>query len=49
MLGPSVQLGAEEKYYPTCFQCYRRELLKQNQVPREDWGTFDSLSDTDNF
>jgi thymidine kinase len=21
--GPSVQLGAEEKYFPTCYKCYR--------------------------
>ncbi len=24
--GPSVDLGAEEKYYPTCYGCYRRQL-----------------------
>lgn len=24
--GPSVELGAEEKYLPVCFQCYTREL-----------------------
>jgi thymidine kinase len=26
--GPSVELGAEEKYFPTCYQCYCRELEK---------------------
>lgn len=24
--GPSIQLGQEELYYPTCFSCYLREL-----------------------
>jgi thymidine kinase len=26
--GPSVELGAEEKYLPSCFKCYRIELQK---------------------
>jgi thymidine kinase len=26
--GPSVELGAEEKYYPACFKCYQREIEK---------------------
>lgn len=26
--GPSVDLGAEEKYFPTCYKCYRKELGK---------------------
>lgn len=26
--GPAVQLGAEEKYYPTCYRCYIEELKK---------------------
>ncbi|MCB9030281.1 MAG: thymidine kinase [Deltaproteobacteria bacterium] len=26
--GPSVDLGAEEKYFPTCFDCYIREIQK---------------------
>ena len=26
--GPSVQLGAEEKYYPVCFQCYNHQVEK---------------------
>ena len=36
--GPAVQLGAEEKYFPTCFQCYRESLLDANQMPKDaDW------------
>jgi thymidine kinase len=36
--GPTVDLGAEEKYYPTCYRCYRREvdkglLAKLQQAP----------------
>ena len=26
--GPSVELGAEEKYLPSCYKCYRTELQK---------------------
>lgn len=26
--GPSVDLGAEEKYFPTCYKCYRKEIGK---------------------
>lgn len=26
--GPSVDLGAEEKYFPTCYKCYKREIEK---------------------
>jgi thymidine kinase len=26
--GPSVELGAEEKYFPTCYKCYCREINK---------------------
>ena len=26
--GAIVDLGAEEKYYPTCYKCYRREIDK---------------------
>lgn len=26
--GPTVELGAEEKYYPTCYKCYQAELAK---------------------
>jgi thymidine kinase len=28
--GPVVQLGAEEKYFPTCFKCYRSSILESN-------------------
>lgn len=31
--GPAVQLGAEERYFPTCFGCYRASLLKAEQMP----------------
>lgn len=31
--GPAVQLGAEEKYFPTCFNCYRASLIKAKQMP----------------
>lgn len=24
--GPSVQLGAEEKYYPVCYRCYSKQI-----------------------
>ena len=27
-IGPSVELGTEEKYYPTCYRCYRSEIDK---------------------
>ena len=30
--GPVVQLGAEEKYYPTCYVCYRKSLLEVNET-----------------
>ncbi len=26
--GPSVQLGAEEKYFPACYSCYAKQLSK---------------------
>jgi len=26
--GPSVELGAEEKYLPACYKCYRKEIDK---------------------
>lgn len=29
--GPAVQLGAEEKYFPTCFPCYRKSLKDAGQ------------------
>jgi thymidine kinase len=34
--GPAVQLGAEEKYYPTCYQCYRQNLIEAGQ-PVKEW------------
>ena len=24
--GPVIELGAEDKYFPTCYSCYRAEL-----------------------
>ena len=30
--GPAVQLGAEEKYFPTCFPCYRSSLKSSGQA-----------------
>lgn len=30
--GPTVELGAEEKYFPTCYKCYRREVEKARIV-----------------
>lgn len=30
--GPSIQLGAEERYYPTCFKCYTAKLMEANCV-----------------
>lgn len=33
--GPSVQLGAEEKYYPVCFQCYQAQVEKVAQLAHE--------------
>lgn len=24
--GPSVELGAEERYFPTCYRCYQKEI-----------------------
>ncbi len=27
-VGPSVELGAEEKYFPACYKCYCREIDK---------------------
>ena len=31
--GPVVQMGAEEKYFPTCFGCYRSSLIESGQCP----------------
>ena len=30
--GPSIQLGAEELYYPTCFKCYSSEVQKSKKA-----------------
>jgi len=30
--GATVELGAEEKYYPTCYSCYRREIQNSIQM-----------------
>lgn len=27
--GPSVELGAEEKYFPACYACYRKQIGKK--------------------
>jgi thymidine kinase len=31
--GPTVDLGAEEKYFPACYKCYRREI-EQGKLAR---------------
>jgi thymidine kinase len=28
--GPSIELGAEEKYFPACYECFREQLVKAN-------------------
>lgn len=28
--GESIELGAEEKYYPACFHCYEKQLAESN-------------------
>jgi thymidine kinase len=35
--GPAVQLGSEEKYFPTCFTCYRANVIDANQSPCSEW------------
>lgn len=30
--GPSVELGAEEKYFPTCYKCYCCEVEKGRKL-----------------
>ena len=36
--GPAVQLGAEEKYFPTCYNCYRNSLNDAvGQIPVSVW------------
>ena len=33
LAGPTVDLGAEEKYHPTCYSCYRKQLKKPLEKP----------------
>ncbi len=33
--GPSIDLGAEEKYLPVCFECYYKELLNAGYAKDE--------------
>jgi hypothetical protein len=44
--GPAIQLGAEEKYFPTCFACYRRSLKDANQTIK-NWELDEILSTVD--
>ena len=37
-------VGAEEKYFPTCYECYRQALLEVNQCP----GHWNPYTNTDN-
>lgn len=37
--GPSVELGAEEKYLPSCFKCYRIELQKSRLFRKQKSAT----------
>lgn len=30
--GPAIQLGAEEKYFPTCYACYTQQLARVGQT-----------------
>lgn len=49
--GPVVQLGAEEKYFPTCFRCYISMLnaAGEDQVPAIAWkGATSQLESLDN-
>ena len=33
--GPSVELGAEEKYLPSCYECYCIELQKAKSLRKQ--------------
>ena len=45
--GPAVQLGAEEKYFPTCFGCYRSSLMLAKQMPVDSsWLTTEGLEES---
>jgi thymidine kinase len=35
--GPAVQLGAEEKYFPACFGCYRSACKDAGQLPMDSF------------
>ena len=35
--GPAVQLGAEEKYFPCCFPCYKNSCNAEGQSPSPYW------------
>jgi hypothetical protein len=35
--GPTIQLGTEETYFPTCYHCYRREVANAHQSPVPEW------------
>ncbi|NGX60674.1 MAG: Thymidine kinase [Chlamydiae bacterium] len=37
--GPSVQLGCEEKYFPSCFACYATQLRKAGLSTTEQMAT----------
>lgn len=39
--GPTVQLGAEEKYYATCFACYHKHVTDAKQSPVKAWSEHD--------
>ena len=30
--GPVIQLGADEKYYPVCYKCYKQQLEEAGQI-----------------
>ncbi|MCB0486634.1 MAG: thymidine kinase [Flavobacteriaceae bacterium] len=32
--GPSIELGAEEKYFPACYSCYREQLAAVKDLPK---------------
>jgi thymidine kinase len=37
--GPSIDLGSEEKYFPTCYSCYSEQLhaaLNKQRKPLDD-------------
>lgn len=45
--GPTVQLGAEEKYYPTCFPCYVKSVADAQQSPVPTWNKVTSETDSE--